>query len=217
MIGLSPPPTGHPPGFQPWWVRPSTRSYPRFSLPMGRSLGFGSRARDWSPVSDSLSLRLRLIDLTSPRTANSPAHSSKGTPSPAPGCPGSELRQLVGSRFQVLFHSPPGVLFTFPSRYWSTIGRQGVLSLGGWAPQIRTGFHVPRATREHRSQAGRLSPTGLLPSTATLSRDLRLAAGFVTARRNHRFVQRVPRPPHRNAGGLSRGVGLGSSPFARRY
>ncbi len=27
------------------------------------------------------------------------------------------LRLLVGIRFQVLFHSPPGVLFTFPSRY----------------------------------------------------------------------------------------------------
>ena len=26
---------------------------------------------------------------------------------------------LVSSRFQVLFHSPPGVLFTFPSRYCS--------------------------------------------------------------------------------------------------
>ena len=26
---------------------------------------------------------------------------------------------LVSSRFQVLFHSPPGVLFTFPSRYYS--------------------------------------------------------------------------------------------------
>ena len=26
---------------------------------------------------------------------------------------------LVSSRFQVLFHSPPGVLFTFPSRYSS--------------------------------------------------------------------------------------------------
>ena len=23
---------------------------------------------------------------------------------------------------RVLFHSPPGVLFTFPSRYWFTIG-----------------------------------------------------------------------------------------------
>ena len=29
------------------------------------------------------------------------------------------LPLLVGTRFQVLFHSPPGVLFTFPSRYCS--------------------------------------------------------------------------------------------------
>ena len=29
------------------------------------------------------------------------------------------LYLLVSSRFQVLFHSPPGVLFTFPSRYYS--------------------------------------------------------------------------------------------------
>src|SRR4030095_5382194 len=57
LIGLSPLPTAHPPGFQPWWVRSSTRSYPRFNLAMGRSLGFGSRARDYrSPCSDSLSL-----------------------------------------------------------------------------------------------------------------------------------------------------------------
>ena len=29
------------------------------------------------------------------------------------------LPQLVGTRFQVLFHSPPGVLFTFPSQYYA--------------------------------------------------------------------------------------------------
>ena len=29
------------------------------------------------------------------------------------------LPLLVSTRFQVLFHSPPGVLFTFPSRYYS--------------------------------------------------------------------------------------------------
>ena len=29
------------------------------------------------------------------------------------------LPQLAGTAFQVLFHSPPGVLFTFPSRYCS--------------------------------------------------------------------------------------------------
>ena len=27
--------------------------------------------------------------------------------------------QLVNTRFQVLFHSPPGVLFTFPSQYYA--------------------------------------------------------------------------------------------------
>src|SRR5215510_12364293 len=58
------------------------------------------------------------------------------------------LPLFVGKRFQVLFHSPPGVLFTFPSRYWFTIGRQVVFSLGGWSPQIPTRFHVSGSTRD---------------------------------------------------------------------
>ena len=61
--------------------------------------------------------------------------------------PAGGLRPLVGTRFQVLFHSPPGVLFTFPSRYWFAIGRQGVLSLAGWSPRVRSGFPVPGATQ----------------------------------------------------------------------
>ncbi len=40
------------------------------------------------------------------------------------------------------------VLFTFPSRYWYTIGLSGVFSLGGWSRRIHTGFHVPRATQD---------------------------------------------------------------------
>ena len=106
--------------------------------------------------------------LTLPHTANSPAHSSKGTPSPVLVAQYG-LRQLVGSRFQVLFHSPPGVLFTFPSRYWFTIGRQGVLSLRGWSPQIHTGFPGSSATRDRREEAGHVSSTGLLPSVTALS------------------------------------------------
>jgi hypothetical protein len=43
--------------------------------------------------------------------------------------------------------SPFGVLLIFRSRYWFTIGRQGVLSLAGWAPQIQTRFHVSRPTQ----------------------------------------------------------------------
>ena len=50
MIGLSPLPAAHPLRFQPKWVRPSTGSYPCFSLAAGRSPGFASAARDWEKV-----------------------------------------------------------------------------------------------------------------------------------------------------------------------
>ena len=59
------------------------------------------------------------------------------------------LPLLVRTRFQVLFHSPPGVLFAFPSRYWFTIGRRVVFSLGGWSPHLQTGFLVSRPTLSH--------------------------------------------------------------------
>ena len=49
---------------------------------------------------------------------------------------------LVNIRFQVLFHSPPGVLFTFPSQYCSTIGHRVVFRLRGWSPFLPHGFHV---------------------------------------------------------------------------
>src|SRR3954452_12372169 len=74
------------------------------------------------------------------------------------------LRPLVGTRFQVLFHSPSGVLFTFPSRYWSAIGHQGVLSLGGWSPQIKSAFNGSGPTQERKSGGGSISSTGRLPS-----------------------------------------------------
>ena len=53
---------------------------------------------------------------------------------------------LVNIGFQVLFHSPPGVLFTFPSRYCFTIGHQVVFSLMGWSPLLHTRLHVSRTT-----------------------------------------------------------------------
>ena len=58
------------------------------------------------------------------------------------------LLPLVGRRVQDLLHSSVEVLFTFPSRYWFTIGLSGVFSLTGWAPLIHTGFHVSRATQD---------------------------------------------------------------------
>ena len=79
-----------------------------------------------------------------PATTNSSARYAKSTPSHP-----KMLRPLVGTWFQVLFHSPSGVLFTFPSRYLSAIGHQGVLSLGGWSPQIQSAFHGSGLTQEH--------------------------------------------------------------------
>ena len=48
------------------------------------------------------------------RYYNSPDHSTKGTRSHF-----DVLSVLVSIGFQVLFHSPPGVLFTVPSQYYS--------------------------------------------------------------------------------------------------
>ena len=73
------------------------------------------------------------------------AHDTKGTPSSL-AC-AIALRLLVNTRFQILFTPLAGVLFTFPSRYLCTIGRQGVLSLGRWSSQLQTGFLVSRLTR----------------------------------------------------------------------
>ena len=79
---------------------------------------------------------------------------------------GEPLRLLGGARFQVLFHSPLGVLFTFPSRYWFAIGRRRVFSLGGWSPQLRAGFLVSGPTRVKEHVVWDVSPTGLSPSSA---------------------------------------------------
>ena len=96
----------------------------------------------YTPFSDSVSLRLRIyLILNLAIYNNSPDRSTKSTISHL-----NVLYLLVNIGFQVLFHSPPGVLFTFPSRYCSTIGHQVVFSLMGWSPLVHTRFHVSRTT-----------------------------------------------------------------------
>ena len=60
------------------------------------------------------------------------------------------------------------MLFTFPSRYWSTIGLQVVFSLGRWSCRFRTGFLVPRVTLD-APWLGILTDTGLSPLSPRLS------------------------------------------------
>ena len=53
------------------------------------------------------------------------------------------LYVLVGTRFQVLFHSPPGVLFTFPSQYYTLSVTRESLGLEGGPPGFPPGFTCP--------------------------------------------------------------------------
>ena len=133
--------------------------YLHFNLDMGRSPGFGSN------MTDSLRpFQTRSRFGSGPSVLNlashihSPDHSTKGTRSPLDG-----LSVLVSTRFQVLFHSPPGVLFTFPSQYCSTIGHQVVFRLGEWSPRLLCGFLVPADTLD-TAHCVTVSPKGLSPS-----------------------------------------------------
>ena len=127
------------------------------------------------------------------------------------------LPQLVGKRFQVLFHSPLGVLFTFPSRYWFTIGRQRVLSLTRWSSQIPTGFHVSRGTWVH--SPGSPSPFEYRAVTfyGAPFQKLPLELGFLTSRRIGDSVQVCPTTPMPQRSPPWHDTGLGCFPFARRY
>src|SRR5690625_544907 len=82
----------------------------------------------------------------------------------------SSLLLFVGVRFQVCFTPLVGVLFTFPSRYWFTIGRQGVLRLGGWSTHVQTGFHVSRPILT----ADRLCDYGAVTRSGPVSQPVRL-------------------------------------------
>ena len=141
------------------------RFYPHFSLDMDRSPGFGSNPAYYIAhfrLGFPAAPQLQLLNLA--YKIYSPDHSTKGTRSPVNG-----LSVLVGTRFQVLFHSPPGVLFTFPSRYCFTIGHRVVFRVGRWSSHLPTGFHVSRGTLD-TSAAIQFSPTGLSPPMAGLPR-----------------------------------------------
>ena len=127
---------------------------------MDRSPGFGSIIYDlFRPIQTRFRFdSVPYLVLNLAINNNSLDRSTKSTISRL-----KSLYLLVNIGFQVLFHSPPGVLFTFPSRYCFTIGHQVVFSLMGWSPLIHTRFHVPRITLDTATLTY-LSYTGLSPS-----------------------------------------------------
>ena len=126
------------------------------------------------------------------------------------------LRLLAGARFQVLFHSPPGVLFTFPSRYLCAIGRRGVFRVGWWSTQLRTGYPVPGPTRGRRPVSGRGFAYGAVTLCGRPSHAVPLASP------DGRGARQDPDAPPRNPGGAKAAARMRSPvcprpPFARRY
>ena len=118
------------------WVRSSIAFYGNFNLDMDRSPGFGSTLTDFIAL-----LRLgfpsapRLYRLTSPASVTRRTVLQK-----VRGRTHKVLPQLVNTGFQVLFHSPPGVLFTFPSQYYALSVTKEYLGLRGGPRSFHQGF-----------------------------------------------------------------------------
>ena len=126
---FGPPPGVTPASPWPWIDRFGFGSAPAYFVALFR-LAFAS-----APALKALTSHVR---------SNSPDHNAKGTPSPVmPSEDDTRLRPLVCTRFQVLFHSPSGVLFTFPSRYSSLSVTSSYLALEDGPPRFNRGFTCP--------------------------------------------------------------------------
>ena len=135
-------------------VRLEFLPYPHLIPTLFNGCGFGpplplTAASAWTwidhPVSGLLSLTLALLRLGFP-TAPSlkdltlPVSATRRTVlQKVRGCALIALPQLVDTGFQVLFHSPPGVLFTFPSQYYALSVTKWYLALGGGPPDFPQG------------------------------------------------------------------------------
>jgi hypothetical protein len=211
LIGLSPLHTGHPPGFQPWWVRASTRSYPRFTLPMRRSPRFGSTARDSIALFRLAFATATRHRLTSPRTVTRRLILQKARGHP------ERLPRLVSTRFQALFHdSSPECFSSFPHGTSSLSVTREYLGLAsglarftrnstgsvllGKSPKSRQGFTYGTVTRY-----GQTFQTVPLPER------------FITLCQISSSGQVLPLPLSRNACRLSHVTSLACSAFAHHY
>ena len=114
--------------------------YHCFNLLMDRSSGFGSttcniliRAINTRFRSGSVTLLLNLLHIVTRRPVlQKVRHHTRVV-----------LCLLVSTRFQVLFHSPPGVLFTFPSRYYTLSVIWSYLAFGDGPPSFHQDSSCP--------------------------------------------------------------------------
>ena len=117
--------SSHP--FQRMCVRSSIAFYGNFNLDMDRSPGFGS-----APTDSFALLRLGFPSAPHLWCLTLPASATRRTVlQKVRGSTYKVVPQLVNIWFQVLFHSPPGVLFTVPSQYYALSVTKEYLALRG--------------------------------------------------------------------------------------
>ena len=110
----------------------------------------GTSAWTWidHPVSGLLLLTSALLRLGFPpaprlKRLTLPADAARRTVLQKVRGPPYGVPQLVDTGFQVLFHSPPGVLFTFPSQYSALSVTRQYLALRGGPRSFPQGFSCP--------------------------------------------------------------------------
>ena len=160
--------TPHPHPFQRMWVRSSIAFYGSCSsTDMDRSPGFGSAHTDSGPIKTWFPYGSAPLVLNLACMRNSPDRSTKSTRSNS-----NVLPQLVNTGFQVLFHSPPGVLFTFPSQYYALSVTKEYLALRGGPRSFSQGSTCLDHTLDP-AVPSLFSRTGLSPSPAGFPKPFR--------------------------------------------
>ena len=86
------------------------------------------------------------------------------------------------------------MLFTFPSRYWFTIGRRKIFSLRRWSSRIPAEFPVFRGTWEHRQETHRFRLRGCHPLWPDFP-DRSTSDGFCNSLEKWRLLQAGPSTP----------------------
>ena len=160
MIGLSPLSTGHPNPFQRIRVRPSSRCYPTFSLPMDRSPGFGSHPTNYGRPIQTRFRYAFIYRLKLARKTNSLTHYTRGTRSPRKEAP-TACRHSVSGTISL---PSSGCFSPFPHGTGSLSVIEEYLGLEGGPPMFRQDFSCPALLKDLK----RVYPYGAITRSCRL-------------------------------------------------
>src|SRR5919108_704676 len=104
------------------------------------------------------------------------------------------LPRLVGTRFQVLFHSPPGVLFTIPSRYCPLSVTREYSGLAGGPAGFTRDFSGPVLLGCLFNEPHRFRLRGSYPLRRTFRMPFAYPCGFSLADRPADRSRKLPQP-----------------------